>query len=414
MDNDEERFFRESNTMLIAMKLAQRRDFKGARQVVERIPADFEEAAKIKMLNLPYEKLDPKQSKILKRAWMHSTVLIVIVEELAKAKQLQNAAQNQPRELPRSFTAMSRPRRVASIAADIGEISMTQTCYDGIQNADEKDIAAVCLVRLLSSKVRLNEAVALSEQIQANTQQATAFLEIACGHAAHGNALQVHEYFEKARSSGTLRPEEINKGAVRIVTAYSQSAQFAAAEDFTSSVSDPETRSQAYESIVTANWQKSDKQRTQRLLEKSRQAAKDIVNLNARCSRLRDLAVAFARTLDVTNADQSMKTALAIANKLESHKGARVDALTEIAISQVEIGEPEDAELTFSLAATVAGREEDLLERAYHLQKVFEARSRVGNIDQAIRAARAEQSEFAHSQMLLGIAKGLLDRQKYN
>jgi len=400
---------RDLTLSLIAMTLSSGRDFAEALRVLDLIPSDVELAKKILAKNVPMHELSPQEQTVVKPVMMKSMGLIVVAQDQAEAGDLKAALQT-----VRSITPETRREcalwRVASVAADSGNLDVVQKAVDGIRNQSEefKELTLVQFVVALAKQGRFERASDNVATIKNVTRRADAVAGIAAGYAAHGDAKATRSFFDTIISLTPSNDHAHNAAAKIIVRAYAEARHLEHAEAFVDNINDPEMLSEAFEAIAVANSRMKKTAETKRMFEKSRQAASDIVGSYEKCVRLRELATVQPEKGDRKGAFTSIKLAVEAAAKIEIGGGTDVVALTQTATSQFTVGDRKGAATTFELAKAAAARYPDEPYVASLLHDVASAQARVGQVKVAIASARAQESTFIRSWMLLGVANGIL------
>ncbi|WP_298859564.1 hypothetical protein [uncultured Gimesia sp.] len=338
----EEIWQRNSTLQLIVMSLSSRRDFTGAIRVLNLIPGDIEEAAKILARNIPVEERNPREQTIVRRAMMKSTGLITIAQDQAEAGDFKDALQT-----ARSI-GLDRHRdmglmRVARVAADSGDLTVAQAAFKGIRSREQKELALVRVVAAMARLERLKKASALAETIKDPNEKAEAFFEMAAAQAAQGDTKTTRSLYENALLLNPSDNDVQNAAAKKIVSAYLQSPHLELAEAFTHEIKDPRTLSEAFQAIANTKWQNKKISDAQRLFDKSRQAAQKIMEPYQKCARLREVATAQFEAGDRERAKATIALAVIAAREIEIGGGTDVIALTETATTQRTIGDRDGA-----------------------------------------------------------------------
>jgi tetratricopeptide (TPR) repeat protein len=347
---------------------------------------------------------------LIHEAALKATALTVIGQTQADVSDLDGALQT-AHAIPSESRRDVLLRRIACSAAQKGNVRAVEKVLRQIVGQAQRDIGTVCLVAALVSQNQLEKAADLVQQIPDPTQKAAAALELAIGYAARGDMSQTQALIRQAAARGAVKPDVIGAGMKRIVAALVRSGHFGLAEAFTEKLPDPAIASVAFETIGAVYCKATKRADAQRMFEEALQAAQSMPDPYQRSHQMLDVAMAQAKCGDARSATDTTTAAVAAARNIPPAGGTDVLGLIEIATSQARLGDPKKAEGIFELARAAATRYPEESYRADLLGEVAEAEARFGDIDTAVKTAGAQNPRIVRAMMLLGAAKGLLERQ---
>jgi tetratricopeptide (TPR) repeat protein len=338
-----------------------------------------------------------------------ATAQVLVAQDQAKAGDLNEAFQTAHAIIGERHRDVAW-RLILCAAADQMEVATAIETFNAIKHQPQKNMGATCLVASLCRRKELEEAASIVKDIEGTAERAEGLLEIAIAHAASGENEKVRALLDESMVIAPMEVDLKNTTMKRIVEALVNSGHHDQGEELAQELTEPVARSVSFQSIAIAQWKKGNKDIAQRAILESQKAANDISDPYFGSVRLREFAVVLA---DVNAKEESlaaMKSALAAGNMVEPAGGTDVINFTDIATSQMAVGDIEGAEATFEIAYTAARKYSDRSYSATLLAGVIEAQAHFGNSTRAIQIAQEEKSPDFRVTMLVAAANGLLAR----
>ncbi len=381
-------------------------------ELAEAISEGRKYAEAIRVLEMMGKGPDSSEEEEIAASKQMATGLVRVAQIQAKAGDLNEAIRTASTITGESHRDVAL-RFILCAAADQMEVATARETFNTIKNQTQKDMGAPCLVASLCLRKQLDEAASIVKDISQASVKAIGLLEIAIGYAASGDVKRTQESLEQSLALAPLEGRTKENALKQIVEAFVKSGHYDHGRAFVQRLSEPGDRSASFEVIALAQWKQGSKKIAQQALLDSQKAADDMAEPYFRSIRLRELAVAMAGIDAKEESFAIMKSALAAARVFEN--GTGVDALdvlnlTDIATSQVKIGDIESVDSTLEAAYTAARKIQDRTQSADLLAGVIEAQAHFGNSTRAIEIAHEEKSPDLRVGMLVAAANGLLAR----
>lgn len=400
---------RGSTILQISITLSERHDFTGAMAFLEMLkePAGEQQRAESKPSHIA--KANERDMAVTDTALVRASGLVVVAKDQAEAGKLKEAL-NVATQIKVQSLREAALRIVACAAADKGDNGLAERALSGMHDRSQKEAALLCNVAAMARLGQTSMASTIVNTLVGEREKSQGFLELAIAYAASGNLQQVERLVQCARAIAPLQTERAN-AFKRIAAAFAKSGRLDAAQAFAKGLSDPSTRSEVFQVAAASYWRAGKRDVAEQVFAKSRDAAASISDRFQRCSRLRSLAIVEAEIGDKKQAISTMRAAVAAGNDLEAGGGTDVLTHLELAAAQAAIDDATGSEKSFKLAQDCVSRYPDKQYQGELVEAIAEAKARVGDINEVMQSAREQQSMSMRLRMLLGAAKGLLERR---
>jgi tetratricopeptide (TPR) repeat protein len=319
-------------------------------------------------------------------------------------------------------------RDIVKAAAAAGRVALAEKCFRELTAQYCKDDAAPSLVAALANIGRFREASELTDRIQDRNRKAQALFELAVAYAARGDEPSFQrEYYrltafdregtwprKRRIVAGFVRGGHIAKAASfaeKLEKEIQQAKAGTSALDGALQETRWEALSEIYQGIGSAAARAGRHDVATQVFDRSRAAERHDSTDRFQLRRLSQLAIAEADVGLSASAMECLGSAFDIAGQLDLSEGD-VDDVIQFAATQVALGQREFAQKTLSLAIKSLSHHpvDDAVTRS--LQSVAQAQAWVGDVDDAIRAARAQSTTIARASMDVGIVQGMLARRE--
>jgi len=415
----------------IANSYALEQKFSAALETCDGLAADLELGNRLlKELRRAARVLTPDEQRIVSRIAAKRGAVLMIVAALNRAGRFEESL-NAAARLKGDDGWEQCVADIAKAAAKAGRLPLAQKFFAEIPTRWRKDDLSASIVEALAKADRFQEADRLIDQVADPIYRAKAIFKLAAARAVLGDDRSVKTQYD--RVIGFIRGDYdlINNGQHTIGAGYVSGGHFAKAATFAEQIESDLLQARPgkaladkwkleirwtqlsclYQTVASAAAQKGQPDLAKQMFERCRAAETHDSRDDFRLARLSDIALAEADAGSRAAAIECLGAAFDLAGRIDLSEG-NVDNLIRLAAIQAVLGQRKVAHLTVSLAIRSLSLRpvDDELTRS--LQTVAQAQASMGDVDDAVRAARDQLSPFARASMLAGAVQGMALRRE--